>query len=151
MHCLRGMPGLKNINLDEYWSYSCTTVGQKGTRASCSALSNACSASNEVATYIATGQNKRWTVHVHAHNYPPDTLANLIQALQDLQLLATDGHYFIHDTLNTLQHIYWNINCQKRFPNIVHKTMQSGLGGLGNRKKYLTPNLRPLVERIYNV
>ena len=48
-----GTSNVTDINLDNFWSYSCLTVELKGTRASCSALSNACSASNEVATYTA--------------------------------------------------------------------------------------------------
>ena len=52
-HCLRGTSSLKSINSDECWSCSHLMVGPKGTRASHGAFNNACSISNEVATYTA--------------------------------------------------------------------------------------------------
>ena len=45
------MYGLRDINLDKFWSYFNLMEGSKGTRASYGPLSNAFSTSNKASTY----------------------------------------------------------------------------------------------------
>ena len=150
MCCLRGFSSLKEISLDESWSYSHLTVGPKGIRASHGTLNNIHGASDEVATYAAVAGKTMggWSMFCHVSSLVAQT--NLDWALQDSQLSVPNSHYFIQGAHNLLWHTYQNVCSHKKFPNIIHEMMRHSMSCLTRYKQSLAPTLRPLVERIYN-
>ena len=88
-------------------------------------------------------------IHVLTHNLPPNTLANLVQALYNSQLLVPKGHYCVQHTLHTLWRNMQCIHSLKTCPKIIYKTMHQGTGSVVWRKQYLSATLMLLVERVY--